>query len=163
MEQVLDATNMQSAWQRVRRNGGAPGMDGMTIAQFPAFARQHWERIRAQLRDGTYRPAPVRRVFIPKPDGSQRPLGVPTVLDRVIQQAIAQVLTPLYDGEFSDQSYGFREGRSAHQAVRRVQTAWKQKLRHAIDCDLKAFFDTVNHDRLLNQLRPKIGSGNCCA
>lgn len=106
MEQVLDATNMQSAWQRVRRNGGAPGMDGMTIAEFPAFARQHWERIRAQLRAGTYRPAPVRRVFIPKPDGSQRPLGVPTVLDRVIQQAIAQVLTPLYDGEFSDQSYG---------------------------------------------------------
>jgi RNA-directed DNA polymerase len=134
-------------------------MDGMTIAQFPAFARQHWERIRAQLREGTYHPAPVRRVFIPKPDGSQRPLGVPTVLDRVIQQAIAQVLTPLYDGEFSDQSYGFREGRSAHQAVRRVQAAWKQKLRHAIDCDLKAFFDTVNHDRLLNQLRPKIGSG----
>jgi hypothetical protein len=95
MEQVLDATNMQSAWHRVRRNGGAPGMDGMTIAQFPAFARQHWERIRAQLRDGSYHPAPVRRVFIPKPDGSQRPLGVPTVLDRVIQQAIAQVLTPL--------------------------------------------------------------------
>jgi RNA-directed DNA polymerase len=159
MEQVLDPTNMHSAWLRVRRNGGAPGMDGMTIAQFPAFARQHWERIRAQLSEGSYHPAPVRRVFIPKPDGSQRPLGVPTVLDRVIQQAVAQVLTPLYDGEFSDQSYGFREGRSAHQAVRRVQTAWKQRLRHAIDCDLKAFFDTVNHDRLLNQLRPKIGSG----
>jgi RNA-directed DNA polymerase len=105
LEQVLDATNMQSAWQRVRRNKGAPGMDGMTIAEFPVFAREHWERIRAQLREGTYRPAPVRRVFIPKPDGSQRPLGVPTVLDRVIQQAIAQVLTPLYDGEFSDQSH----------------------------------------------------------
>jgi RNA-directed DNA polymerase len=159
LEQVLDATNMQSAWQRVRRNKGAPGMDGMTIAEFPAFAREHWERIRTQLREGTYHPAPVRRVFIPKPDGSQRPLGVPTVLDRVIQQAIAQVLTPLYDGEFSDQSYGFREGRNAHQAVRRVQAAWKLKCRHAIDCDLKAFFDTVNHDRLLNALREKIGSG----
>lgn len=106
MEQVLDPTNMHNAWQRVRRNRGAPGMDGMTIAEFPAFAREHWERIRTQLREGTYHPAPVRRVFIPKPDGSQRPLGVPTVLDRVIQQAIAQVLTPLYDGEFSDQSYG---------------------------------------------------------
>jgi RNA-directed DNA polymerase len=107
MEQVLDPTNVQCAWQRVRSNRGAPGMDGMTIAEFPAFAREHWERIRSQLREGAYHPAPVRRVYIPKPDGSQRPLGVPTVLDRVIQQAIAQVLTPLYDGEFSDQSYGF--------------------------------------------------------
>ncbi len=134
-------------------------MDGLTIAEFPAFAREHWERIRAQLREGTYHPAPVRRVFIPKPDGSQRPLGVPTVLDRVIQQAIAQVLTPLYDGEFSQRSYGFREGRNAHQAVRQVEAAWKLKCRHAIDCDLKAFFDSVNHDRLLNALRDKIGSG----
>ena len=159
MEQVLDPTNVQNAWQRVRRNGGAPGMDGMTIEEFPTFARQHWVRICTQLRDGTYHPAPVRRVFIPKPDGSQRPLGVPTVLDRVIQQAIAQVLTPLYDGEFSDHSYGFREGRNAHQAVHRVQAAWKMKRRHAIDCDLKAFFDTVNHDRLLKQLRQKISSG----
>lgn len=157
--QVLDATNMRSAWQRVRRNRGAPGIDGMTIDEFPAFAREHWERIASQLREGTYRPAPVRRVYIPKPDGSQRPLGVPTVLDRVIQQAIAQVLTPLYDGEFSDHSYGFREGRNAHQAVRRVQAGWKLKRRYAVDCDLKAFFDTVNHDRLLNQLREKIGNG----
>ena len=97
----------------------------MTIDEFPAFAREHWERIRSQLKAGTYRPAPVRRVFIPKPDGTQRPLGVPTVLDRVIQQAIAQVLTPLHDGEFSDQSYGFREGRNAHAAVRRVQAGWE--------------------------------------
>ena len=106
LEQVLDAANMQRAWQRVRRNRGAPGVDGMTIAEFPAFAREHWERLRSQIKEGNYRPAPVRRVFIPKPDGSQRPLGIPTVLDRVIQQAIAQVLTPLYDGEFSDHSYG---------------------------------------------------------
>ena len=103
---MLEASNMQRAWQRVRRNRGAPGIDGMTIDEFPAVARVHWERISSQLREGAYRPAPVRRVYIPKPDGSQRPLGVPTVLDRVIQQAIAQVLTPLYDGEFSDQSYG---------------------------------------------------------
>ena len=159
LEQVLDATNMQRAWQRVRRNRGAPGMDGMTIDEFPAFAREHWERIRSQLKEGTYHPAPVRRVYIPKPDGSQRPLGVPTVLDRVIQQAIAQVLTPLYDGEFSEHSYGFREGRNAHAAVRRVQAGWELGLCHAVDCDLKAFFDTVNHDRLLGALREKIGSG----
>jgi RNA-directed DNA polymerase len=159
MEQVLDPANMNLAWQRVRTNQGAPGIDGMSVGDFPAFAREHWARLRAQLREGTYRPASVRRVFIPKPDGTERPLGVPTVLDRVIQQAIAQVLTPLYEGEFSDHSYGFREGRNAHQAVRHVESAWRQKRRHAVDCDLKAFFDTVNHDRLLARLREKIGGG----
>ena len=159
MEQVLDPANLQRAWQQVRANHGAPGIDGMTVEAFPAFARQHWPRLRDQLSAGTYRPAPVRRVFIPKPDGTQRPLGVPTVLDRVIQQAIAQVLTPLYDGEFSDHSYGFRAGRNAHQAVRHVEQAWAQGRCHAVDCDLKAFFDTVNHDRLLARLRTKIGGG----
>ena len=159
MEQVLAPANLQRAWQQVRANHGAPGIDGMTVEAFPAFARQHWPRLRDQLSAGTYRPAPVRRVFIPKPDGTQRPLGVPTVLDRVIQQAIAQVLTPLYDGEFSDHSYGFRAGRNAHQAVRHVEQAWAQGRCHAVDCDLKAFFDTVNHDRLLARLRTKIGGG----
>ena len=157
--QVLDSANLSLAWKQVKANKGAPGIDGMTIDDFPAFARQHWERIRSQLSEGTYAPAPVRRVFIPKPDGSQRPLGVPTVLDRVIQQAIAQVLTPLYDGDFSQHSYGFRAGRNAHQAVRQVEAEWKRKRRHAVDCDLKAFFDTVNHDRLLTRLREKIGGG----
>ena len=158
-EQVLDSANMNLAWQQVKANKGAPGVDGMTVDEFPAFAREHWERIRSQLSIGTYYPASVRRVFIPKPDGSQRPLGVPTVLDRVIQQAIAQVLTRLYDGGFSANSYGFRPGCNAHQAVRHVEAGWKQKRRHAVDCDLKAFFDTVNHDRLLTQLREKIGGG----
>ena len=142
-----------TAWKRVKANGGAPGIDAMSVEDFPAFARKHWERIRLELEKGSYRPAPVRRVFIPKPDGTQRPLGVPTVLDRVIQQAIAQVLTPLYDGGFSEKSYGFRAGRNAHQAVREMEVAWKAGRRCAVDCDLKAFFDTVQHDRLLARLR----------
>lgn len=156
MEQVLAAENLQRAWRRVRANAGAPGIDGMTVEQFPAFCRTHWPRLRSALMEGTYRPAPVRRVFIPKPDGAQRPLGVPTVLDRVIQQALAQVLTPLFEGGFSDHSHGFRAGRSAHQAVRTVEACWKEGRRHAVDCDLKSFFDTVNHDRLMGQLRERI-------
>jgi RNA-directed DNA polymerase len=156
MEQVLAAENLQAAWRRVKANAGAPGIDGMTVEAFPAFCREHWPRIRSALMTGTYRPAPVRRVFIPKPDGRQRPLGVPTVLDRVIQQALAQVLTPLFEGGFSPYSYGFREGRNAHQAVRQVEACWKEGRRYAVDCDLKSFFDTVNHDRLMGQLREKV-------
>jgi len=156
MEQVLAAENVRTAWRRVKANAGAPGIDGMSVDAFPDFVREHWPRIRSALMTGTYRPAPVRRVFIPKPDGSQRPLGVPTVLDRVIQQALAQVLTPLFEGGFSDHSYGFREGRNAHQAVRYVETCWQEGRWYAVDCDLKSFFDTVNHDRLMGQLREKI-------
>jgi RNA-directed DNA polymerase len=156
MEQVLEAENLNRAWKRVRANRGAPGVDGMDVESFPKFHAQHWERISSDLREGTYRPAPVRRVWIPKPDGSQRPLGVPTVLDRLIQHAWAQVLSPLFESEFSDRSYGFREGRGAHQAVRQVEAGWKSKRRHGVECDLKSFFDTVNHDRLMEQLRLKI-------
>jgi len=156
IERILDSENLRRAWQRVRSNAGAPGVDGMTVEDFPAFCRSHWPRIRAMLVEGTYRPAPVRRVFIPKPDGSQRPLGVPTVLDRVIQQAMAKVLTPLFEGGFSEHSYGFREGRNAHQAVRSVEAGWKEGRRYAVDCDLQSFFDTVNHQRLMSQLREKI-------
>jgi RNA-directed DNA polymerase len=159
MERMLDPVNMHRAWKRVRSNKGAPGVDGMTVEDFPTFARKHWERIRSQIIEGRYHPAPVRRVFIEKPDGSLRPLGVPTVLDRVIQQAIAQVLTPLYEGEFSDHSYGFREGRNAHQAVRHVEEGWERRRYQAVDCDLKAFFDMVDHERLLARLRQKIGGG----
>jgi RNA-directed DNA polymerase len=156
MERALDRENLNRAWRRVRSNAGAPGIDGMTVEAFPEFFRKHWPHVRAALMAGTYRPSPVRRVFIPKPDGSMRPLGVPTVLDRVIQQALAQVLGPLFEGGFSTHSYGFREDRSAHQAVRELEAGWKEGRRHAVDCDLKSFFDTVNHDRLMGQLRGKV-------
>jgi RNA-directed DNA polymerase len=156
MEQVLASENLRKAWHRVKTNAGAPGIDGMTVEAFSAFCRKHWPRIRSALMEGTYRPAPVRRVFIPKPDGTQRPLGVPTVLDRVIQQALAQVLSPQFESGFSQSSYGFRENRNAHQAVRAVEACWKEGRRYAVDCDLKSFFDTVNHDRLMGQLREKI-------
>jgi RNA-directed DNA polymerase len=156
MERIVDPENLNAAWQRVRRNQGAPGVDGVTIEAFPAILGQQTERLRKELLAGSYRPMPVRRVFIPKPDGTERPLGVPTVLDRLIQQAVAQILNPLFDPGFSENSHGFRPGRNAHQAVRKVREAWQAKGRHAVDCDLKAFFDTVNHDRLMISLRQKV-------
>lgn len=156
MEQIVAPENLNAAWQRVRRNQGAPGVDGVTIEAFPALLREHAESLRKAVLAGSYRPMPVRRTFILKPDGTERPLGVPTVLDRLIQQAVAQVLGPLFDAGFSENSHGFRPGRNAHQAVRKVQEAWKARRRHAVDCDLKSFFDTVNHDRLMDGVRQKV-------
>lgn len=158
MAAFLDPDNLSRAWKRVRANKGAPGIDGMEIGRFSDTMRNHWPRLRAMLANGTYHPAAVRRVYIPKPDGSERPLGIPTVLDRVIQQALAQVLTPLFEAGFSEYSYGFREGRNAHQAVRQLEAGWKEGCRHAVDCDLKSFFDTVNHDRLMSDLRKEVKS-----
>lgn len=156
IEEILEPENLAQAWKRVKANKGAPGIDGMAVADFPAFAREHWPRIATAIGEGNYRPAPVRRVFIPKPDGTQRPLGIPTVLDRVIQQAVAQVLSPLSEVDFSDHSHGYRPGRSAHDAVVVMEESWKEGRRHAVECDLKSFFDTVNHDRLMNALREKV-------
>jgi RNA-directed DNA polymerase len=156
IDEILEPENLAQAWQRVKANQGAPGIDGMTVEDFPAFAREHWPRIATAIREGNYRPAPVRRVFIPKPDGTQRPLGIPTVLDRMIQQAVAQVLSPLFEVDFSEHSYGYRPERSAHQAVVVMEESWKEDRRHAVECDLKSFFDMVNHDRLMNALLEKI-------
>ena len=119
IEAILEPENLAQAWQRVKANKGAPGIDGMTVEDFPAFAREHWPRIAIAIENGIYHPAPVRRVWIPKPDGTKRPLGIPTVLDRVIQQAVAQVLGPLFEVDFSEHSYGYRPGRSAHHGGRR--------------------------------------------
>ena len=156
VEEILEPGNLAEAWKRVKANKGAPGIDGMTVADFPAFARGHWSRIAEAIRKGNYRPAPVKRAWIPKPDGSKRPLGIPTVLDRVIQQAVAQVLGPLFEAGFSEHSHGYRPGRSAHQAVAVMEESWREGRRHAVECDLKSFFDTVNHDRLMNALREKV-------
>lgn len=156
LEQILDLENMKQAWARVRSNKGAAGIDGMSVADFPAFWQVHRLRIIDQIREGRYAPAPVKRVWIPKPDGTKRPLGIPTVLDRVIQQAIAQVLSPLFDVDFSESSFGFRYGRQAHAALERISEASQAGYRWGVDCDLKGYFDTVNHDLLIAQLSPRI-------
>lgn len=152
-ERVLQRDNLHTAWKRVRANKGAAGIDGMAIDEFPDWARSgHWKRVVSDLETGRYRPSPVRRVDIDKPDGGTRQLGIPTVLDRVIQQAIAQVLTPVFDPGFSDNSFGFRPGRSGQQAVKQVQGIIKEGRRFAVDVDLSKFFDRVNHDLLMTRL-----------
>jgi RNA-directed DNA polymerase len=157
MEQVLAAQNLRRAWLRVKANRGAPGIDGMHIEDFVAFAREQWPTLRERLSDGSYRPQPVRRVMIPKPGGGERPLGIPTVTDRLIQQAIAQVLTPIFDPEFSESSFGFRPKRSAHGALRQVQGHIRAGYRIAVDLDLAKFFDNVRHDILMARVARKVG------
>lgn len=156
LERILDRDNLKQAWARVRANKGSAGIDGMSVTDFPKFSQVHMLRIMDQIREGRYAPAPVKRVWIPKPDGSKRPLGIPTVLDRVIQQAIAQVLSPLFDADFSESSYGFRYGRQAHTAVERISEASQECYKWGIDCDLKGYFDTVNHDLLIDQLKQRV-------
>ena len=152
LQAVLHSDNLRRAWKRVKSNKGAPGIDGVTIEEWPAHARSYWLDKRAQIEQGRYQPQSVRRVEIPKPDGGKRLLGIPTVTDRVIQQAIAQVLTPIFDPGFSDCSFGFRPGRNAHQAIRQVQANVTAGYRWAVDIDLAKFFDTVNHDLLMHLL-----------
>ena len=150
--QVLSRENMAVAWKRVKTNKGSAGVDGLTIEQAPEFLKTHWSRIRQELLDGTYRPQAVRRVEIPKPAGGMRELGIPTVVDRLIQQALLQILQPLIDPTFSEFSYGFRPGRSAHDAVRKALQYAKEGYRVVVDVDLEKFFDLVNHDILMDRL-----------
>jgi len=156
-ERVLLRDNLHTAWQRVRANKGAAGIDGMTIDEFIPWAKSgHWKAVVTALKTGQYQPSPVRRVEIEKPDGGTRQLGIPTVTDRVIQQAIAQVLTPIFDPEFSNNSFGFRPHRNGQQAVKQVQSIIKEGRRFAVDADLSKFFDRVNHDRLMTLLGRKV-------
>jgi RNA-directed DNA polymerase len=156
MGQVLDPINLKRAWKRVKANRGAPGIDGVRIEDWPTHAREHWAEVRRQLEAGSYRPQPVRRVMIPKRSGGERPLGIPTVTDRVIQQAIAQVLTPIFDPEFSPSSHGFRPGRSAHGALEQIRGHLKAGHRIAVDLDLAKFFDRVRHDILMARVARKV-------
>ena len=156
MEEVCDRENCEIAWKRVRKNKGSPGMDGMTIEQTPDYLREHWPEIRGQLLSGTYKPKPVKRVEIPKPGGGIRKLGVPCVVDRLIQQAVLQVLQKRWDPTFSEHSYGFRPGRSAHQAVAQAQAYIAEGYHWVVDIDLEQFFDRVNHDRLLARVAERV-------
>lgn len=154
--QVLARENMQRAWKRVKANKGVAGVDGLDIAQTGDYLKHAWPVIKQQLLDGTYRPQPVRRVGIPKPDGSERELGIPTVTDRLVQQALLQVLQPLIDPTFSQHSYGFRPGRRARDAVLAAQQYAQQGNHIVVDVDLSKFFDRVNHDILIDRLRRRV-------
>ena len=156
-ERVLQRDNLSAAWKRVRANKGAAGVDSMTIDEFPVWARSgNWIRVTTELATGRYKPSPVRRVEIDKPDGGSRQLGIPTVTDRVIQQAIAQVLTPIFDPGFSNNSFGFRPNRNGQQAVSQVRDIIKEGRRFAVDVDLSKFFDRVDHDLLMTLLGRKV-------
>src|SRR6516164_28796 len=156
MEEVCNRENLVRAWKRVRQNKGGPGVDGMTIDDAKDYLREHWPSIRSQLLAGTYQPQPVKRVEIPKPDGGVRKLGVPCVVDRLIQQALLQVLQGQWDPTFSEHSYGFRPGRSAHQAVAQAQQYIAAGYNVVVDLDLEKFFDRVNHDSLMARVAARV-------
>lgn len=157
MERVVSRPNLQAALKRVRKNKGSPGIDGMTVEELPGFLRESWPRLREQLLAGSYHPQPVKRQLIPKSGGGMRELGIPTVLDRFIQQALLQILQPRFDPTFSEHSHGFRPGRRAHDAVREAQRYVQEGRWWVVDVDLEKFFDRVHHDVLMGKLAKRIG------
>jgi RNA-directed DNA polymerase len=156
LELVVERSNVEAALRRVKKNKGSPGIDGMTVEELPTYVAKHWERLREEILTGRYQPQPVRRHSIPKKDGGVRELGIPTVLDRLIQQCILHVLQPRLDPSFSEHSHGFRPGRSAHDAVRSAQRFIQEGRRWVVDVDLETFFDRVNHDVLMSRLAKRI-------
>lgn len=149
LERILQRDNLNAAFRRVKQNGGAAGADGMTVDEMLPYLREHSEELVAGIRGGRYKPKPVRRVKIPKPDGGVRLLGVPTVIDRMIQQAIVQVIQPVFEATFSENSYGFRPKRNAQQAIKKARDYYDEGYTQVVDIDLAKYFDTVNHDILL--------------
>ena len=156
LEAILDRNNLNRAYKRVKRNHGAAGIDGMTVEEALPWLKEHREELLRSIRDGSYMPSPVRRKEIPKPDGGVRKLGIPTVVDRVIQQAIAQKLQSIWEPLFSDSSYGYRPRRSAQQAIQKVKEYTEEGYRYAVSVDLSKYFDTLNHEQLMNLLHKQI-------
>jgi len=156
MEQIVERTNLKAALKRVKQNKGGPGIDAMTVGELPEYLKREWERIREELLSGTYQPQAVKRQTIPKAGGGERELGIPTVLDRLIQQAVLQILQPRFDPSFSDHSYGFRPGRRAHQAIVRAQQYVQEGRRVVVDVDLAKFFDRANHDIVMERVSRRI-------
>jgi group II intron reverse transcriptase/maturase len=148
INKVIADDNLWKAYKKVKTNKGAPGIDGITVNELESHMRKYYQALKQKLKDGTYKPQPVTRVPIPKPDGSKRYLGIPCVLDRVVQQAILQVINPIIDPHFSNNSYGFRVGRDAHQAIKRAEQYYQEGYKIVVDCDLKSYFDTIHHQRL---------------
>lgn len=156
MEEILSEKNLKMAIRKVKQNKGAPGVDKMTVQEVEQWFEQYREELISKIMNKQYRPMPVKRVYIPKPNGKQRPLGIPTVVDRVIQQAVAQVLNTIYEPIFSEHSYGFRPKRSAHMAMEEVINSLNEGYEWIIDLDIEKFFDTVNHDKLISILRENV-------
>jgi len=156
LERMLRGDNLRLAYKRVVQNGGAPGVDSVTVANLQAYLKTHWETVKTELLSGTYRPMPVKRVEIPKPGGGMRLLGIPTVMDRFLQQALLQVMNPIFDADFSRHSYGFRPGKRAHDAVKQAQHYIQEGNRWVVDMDLAKFFDRVNHDMLMARVARKV-------
>ena len=156
IEMILSEENLKEAIRRVKSNKGVPGVDKMTVYEIDTYFEENMEDIKQSILDKKYKPQPVKRVYIPKPNGKKRPLGIPTVRDRVIQQAIAQVLSNIYDDKFSDNSYGFRPNRSAHHAITKTLEYLNEGYEWVIDLDIEAYFDTVNHDKLISILRENV-------
>lgn len=152
IDKVISDGNLWSAYERVKKNKGAPGIDGITVGELKGHMQEYYKPLKQKLKEGTYEPQPVKRVAIPKADGSKRYLGIPCVLDRVVQQAILQVIDPIIDPHFSNNSYGFRKGRNAHQAVEKAIKYYEEGYRVVVDCDLKSYFDTIHHQRIRTYL-----------